>query len=261
MGNESNEKQLTPMEMYEQWFNHLQTLHASNPNRHPNQASYDATLRLNYPWVFFNLRQTEIPLICHDIGCAYGTMSLGAYSLGYRTYAVDVIDKWVNKPALDMRNIPFIQHNIEEGPVPDVPPADAVIFTEVLEHLNCNPVVALTNIRKGMKPGALLILSTPRRESGKHNPGIYQEEELNPTEFRPHWKYVPETREGKEWVDAHTYVYTEAELRLLVDLCGFHILTFGLAWNGITSGIVAYKTAHRDDDITARALELIRERP
>jgi 2-polyprenyl-3-methyl-5-hydroxy-6-metoxy-1,4-benzoquinol methylase len=186
-------------------------------------------------------------------------MSLGAYTLGYKTFAIDVIDTWVNKPALDMRGIPFIQHNIEDGPIPDVPPADVVIFTEVLEHLNCNPVLALTNIRKGMKPGALLILSTPRRESGRHNPGIYQEEQLNPSEFRPHWKYIPETRNGKAWVDAHTYIYTEYELRHLVELCGFSILQFGLAWNGITSGILAFKDSRTDEAVTDWALYVIRE--
>jgi hypothetical protein len=110
-----------------------------------------------------------------------------------------------------------------------------------------------------MKPGALLILSTPRRESGRHNPGIYQEEQLNPSEFRPHWKYIPETRNGKAWVDAHTYIYTEYELRHLVELCGFSILQFGLAWNGITSGILAFKDSRTDEAVTDWALYVIRE--
>lgn len=232
----------TPLEQYEAWFGHIQALHASNPDRHPNTATYDNTLKANYPWVFFNLRQTDTPQVLHDIGCAYGSMSLGAYALGYQVYATDILDTWVNRMGLADRGIYFTQNNIEKKPLVGqtlhdgtvVPKADVVLFTEVLEHLNDNPVKALSNIREGMKPGGLLILSTPRRECGKHAPGLYQGPHINCNT----WEEIPNN--SREWVDAHTYIYTESELRHLLTVCNFGILTQGLAWNGITTGLVAY---------------------
>lgn len=237
-----------PQEIFDSWFNHLQALHASNPNRHENQASYDATLKDNYPFIFWNLGQTDVPLVCHDIGCAYGTMSLGAYSLGYRTIAVDCIDTWVNRPALEQRGIEVLIHDIEKGPVPG-PKADVVIFTEVLEHLNTNPINALLNVRESMLPGAKLILSTPRREMGKHTGGLYQadcvESSNTPNvEGLPvysDWRDIPIEVE-RPWIDAHMYVYTERELYDLLNVTGFRVLTTSVFWNGLSRGVIATKS-------------------
>jgi 2-polyprenyl-3-methyl-5-hydroxy-6-metoxy-1,4-benzoquinol methylase len=242
----------TPEEVYASWFNHIQSIHATNPNRHSNQASYDATLRDNYPWAFWNLKQNDLHLVCHDIGCAYGTLSLGAYTLGYKVYAVDIVDEYVNAEALSFRGIPFIQHDIESGPVPDVPEADVVLFTEVLEHLNSNPIRAICNVRNMMKPGALLILSTPRFEDSRHYRGRYQVG-LDPVE---RWTDIP-LKSSEEWIDAHTYLYTEVELRQLLDLCGFKILQTGNPWGGLTTGITAYKTIEVDTLVTARAYQYV----
>lgn len=238
-------------EIFEAWFNHLQALHASNPDRHPNQASYDLTLKDNYQWVFWNLKQTDAPLVCHDIGCAYGTLSLGAYTLGYKTYAVDCIDKWVNRSSLEQRGIEVCIHDIEKAPLA-APKADVVIFTEVLEHLNTNPVNALLNIRERMNPGALLILSTPRRESGKHAVGVYQPGAINSPntpvladlKLGPFedWRDIP-LESNVPWIDAHTYVYKQREVIDLLDTCGFNILTTGIFWNGLSFGVVAYRNS------------------
>lgn len=218
-------------EVYEAWFNHIQTMHAAYPDRHQNQHTYDETLKENYPWVFFNLRRSEIKSVCHDIGCAYGSLSLGAYALGYKVYAVDIVDEYVNKQALIDRDILFIQHDIESGPIPDVPDADVVIFTEVLEHLNCNPIATMHNIRKGMLRGGLLILSTPRKEAGIHTPGVFNAQ-------YDHWSMIPVGR--GEWQDAHMYIYSESEIRDLLTRTGFGILGMGGAWRGATTGVLAY---------------------
>lgn len=254
-----------PQEIFDAWFNHLQALHASNPNRHPNQASYDATLKDNYPFIFWNLGQTDVPLVCHDIGCAYGTMSLGAYSLGYKTVAVDCIDTWVNRPALEQRGIEVLIHDIEKGPVPG-PKADVVIFTEILEHLNTNPINALLNVREGMKPGAKLILSTPRREMGKHTGGLYQadcvESSNTPSvEGLPvytDWRDIP-LEVDRPWIDAHMYVYTERELYDMLDMCGFNVLSTSVFWNGLSRGVVAYANSGSTGLFRMQAEEYISE--
>lgn len=251
-------------EIFDAWFDHLQALHAQNPERHPNQVPYDLTLKDNYPWVFWNLKQTDVPLVCHDIGCAYGTMSLGAYTLGYKTYAFDCIDTWVNRPALDQRGVEFQVHDIAKAPV-DAPFADAVIFTEVLEHLNTNPINALLNIRERMKPGGLLILSTPRREAGAHTAGLYQEghKESSNTpnvevKFGPFvdWKDIP-LEIDEPWIDAHMYVYTQREVFEMLDMCGFNVLTTGIFWNGLSFGVIAYANSGPTDLFRMQAEEYV----
>lgn len=236
-------------EIFDAWFNHVQALHASNPHRHPNQVQYDTTLKDNYPFVFWNLGQTDVPLVCHDIGCAYGTLALGAYTLGYKVHAVDCIDTYVNRPSLEQRGITVGIHNIEEKPL-DAPLADVVIFTEVLEHLNTNPINALLNIRNGMHPGGKLLLSTPRREDARHGAGLYQAD-VKETSNTPmveglpvclDWRDIP-LESDREWIDAHMYVYTERELYHLLSLCGFQVIHSSVFWNGLSRGVVAIKTA------------------
>lgn len=55
-----------------------------------------------------------------------------------------------------------IRWDIEE-PCPISAKADIIVFLEVIEHIN-NPVLALKNINDVLKPGGLLILSTPNPE-------------------------------------------------------------------------------------------------
>ena len=55
-----------------------------------------------------------------------------------------------------------IRWDIEE-PCPISDKADIIVFLEVIEHIN-NPVLALRNIKDVLKPGGLLILSTPNPE-------------------------------------------------------------------------------------------------
>lgn len=234
--------------LYNRWFDHIQALHNSSPNRNMRQVEYDQTLKQNYPWVFFNLRQTEVHDLCYDLGCGYGTMALGAYTLGYRVHAFDVTDEYVNLGALQQRGIGFSKLDVENPSresADDMPcggqAADVVIFTEVLEHLQRNPLVALNTIRRMLQPGGLLILSTPRRESGVHQPGVHQQRGV------ARWQdigYDP----PEDWLDAHMYVYREREVREMLDVAGFRLLTSGLVWNGITYGVVAYRSTVPSDE-------------
>lgn len=59
-------------------------------------------------------------------------------------------------------DLPFQHFNIEKGafPYPD-DQFDVVIFAEIIEHLQNNPCGVLREIRRVMKPGAVLVLTTP----------------------------------------------------------------------------------------------------
>jgi trans-aconitate methyltransferase len=42
-----------------------------------------------------------------------------------------------------------------------LPPADLIVFSEVIEHLYCNPVDALRFLASGLRPGGKIICTTP----------------------------------------------------------------------------------------------------
>ena len=54
---------------------------------------------------------------------------------------------------------------------------DVVIFNEVIEHLRINPVFAVAEIARILRPGGLLLLSTPNLNSRRFRaaPDIYKE--------------------------------------------------------------------------------------
>jgi 2-polyprenyl-3-methyl-5-hydroxy-6-metoxy-1,4-benzoquinol methylase len=65
----------------------------------------------------------------------------------------DVIERW----GLDV-----MAADIESPPWPvDAASADLMLFNEVLEHLRMNPVAALQEARRVLRPGGVLMLSTP----------------------------------------------------------------------------------------------------
>jgi SAM-dependent methyltransferase len=102
--------------------------------------------------------------------------------------------------------------NIEEEPLPMPQHTfDVVLLCEVLEHFTNDPFLALSQIKRVLKPGGTLILTTPNvnrlanvaRMVAGHN--IYD----------PYSSYGPYGRHNRE--------YTCAELRALLHLLGFTI--------------------------------------
>ena len=58
--------------------------------------------------------------------------------------------------------------NIETDRLPfDDQYFDCVIFNEIFEHLRLNPITTMREIRRVLKPGGLLTLSTPNLRSGR----------------------------------------------------------------------------------------------
>ena len=55
----------------------------------------------------------------------------------------------------------YKNHNIETTKVPFDKLFDVILFCEVLEHLTDDPMQAMLNLKNALKPGGVLILTTP----------------------------------------------------------------------------------------------------
>lgn len=232
---------------FEQWFKAIQEQH-QHGTPHANQQAYDATLMANYTWPYMQCPPVDrAPHATRllDVGCAYGSLSLGASLMGYAVTATDYDREYANIPALQANGVTFHEWDVYNvAPFENSnEPFDIVLFTEVLEHLDFNPILALLNIRQHMRPGGKLVLSTPRRENALNWGSNGCETDV------AHWSMLPWERTA-EREDRHYHLYSQTELVELLDVCGFKITGGALLWDGIGFGLSAYKTAG-DTDLNA----------
>ncbi len=147
-----------------------------------------------------------------DIGCGCGTLlGFATQTYGAAGSCTDFIDDL--RPAFSQpRKLTFSKGNIELDPIPWTGTFDAIIMTEVLEHLNFNPAPALKKIHAALPAGGVFFLSTPdEKEWGR--------------EFKYCKKIsaMPMPDRAARIVDAHVFIYSKAELTKLPMDAGFRV--------------------------------------
>lgn len=106
-----------------------------------------------------------------ELGAAPGAQSIGLANAGYDVTAVDIgvaSDAWEGAPEGTMvqlfqdAGIELVLWNLEKTPYP-LPDEtfDAVLLTEVFEHLREYPITSLHEAWRILKPGGCLYLTTP----------------------------------------------------------------------------------------------------
>jgi len=106
-----------------------------------------------------------------ELGAAPGEQIARLQEDGYVTTAVDIgvaSDEWGDGEDGDMvalfesTGVELVQWNLEEHPYP-LPSStfDAVVMTEVYEHLRDYPVHSLEEVRRVLRPGGTLYFTTP----------------------------------------------------------------------------------------------------
>ncbi|MDC0766044.1 class I SAM-dependent methyltransferase [Streptomyces sp. HD] len=165
-----------------------------------------------------------------DIGCGDGTAAATAapFLPGHRIVGID----WSQDALRRARTrIPYaVRGELTDGGLPfRSGAADAVLFSEVIEHL-VDPDAALDEIRRVLRPGGHLMLSTPNLAAWYNRAlllagvqPVFSEVSLRAIHGRP----------GREVV-GHLRLYTARALREFVAASGFEVVRLaGAPFHGV----------------------------
>lgn len=146
-----------------------------------------------------------------DIGCCHATLALYAKkSLAANVYAIDFI-KYISDELIEKYDITYKTCNIETEEFPWDVKYDVILFTEVIEHLNFDPVPTLKKIKNLLSDNGRLYITTPdAREWGK-------------TRYYNSYKQMPAVNPDTPIRDDHIYQFNEEELFELFDAVGLRV--------------------------------------
>lgn len=182
-----------------------------------NESHYLSVYKNEEASYWFPLLETLDSLLVNrgtkvlDIGAAYGTLLMYSVLSGAQAYGLDrIADYWSVELEQDY-GIRWSQCNIEAEDIPGNDRYDVVLFTEVLEHMNYNPIPVLRKIHESLMPGGSLLISTPWK---RH---------FAPAHSDPDLLHMPYYRTGDGFIDAEMKYYTIDELYVLSEVTDFHV--------------------------------------
>lgn len=117
-----------------------------------------------YRWVSGWVLRSGVPrdAAVLDVGCGVGAVLEALAARGYTNLAgVDFSERSVALASARVPGARVWRHNLVEGPLE---PVDAVVMTEVIEHLS-DPVGGLRNVRASLRDDGWLILTFPNRDA------------------------------------------------------------------------------------------------
>jgi SAM-dependent methyltransferase len=110
----------------------------------------------------------------------------------------------------EQHKLSYINVNIEEHALPfEDGTFDIVVYCEVLEHMTNDPWQTLLEVKRVLRPGGLLVLTTPNVARLENIARLVAGDNL----YDPYSGYGPYGRHNRE--------YTSAELVRLLERCGF----------------------------------------
>ncbi|MEN8656000.1 class I SAM-dependent methyltransferase [Streptomyces sp. 21So2-11] len=170
------------------------------------------------------------PATVLDIGCGDGTAAATAAPLisGHRVIGVDWSQDALRRASTRINHV--VRGELTDGGLPFADgSADAVLFSEVIEHL-VDPDSALDEIRRVLTPGGHLMLSTPNLAAWYNRvlllagvQPVFSEVSLRAIHGRP----------GREVV-GHLRLYTARALRQFLTASGFDVVRIaGAPFHGV----------------------------
>lgn len=147
-----------------------------------------------------------------DLACAQGNFGLLLAEKGYDVTAIDIKLEFLRYA---QKKYTSGQFQVQQANLMDYRaalPFDCILAGEVIEHV-AHPEKLLESVSANLKPGGVLILTTPNgQEYGSELPTYSQVTDLEaliPRQF--HW-------------GDHLFLYTMEELQGLLELAGFEVL-------------------------------------
>jgi 2-polyprenyl-3-methyl-5-hydroxy-6-metoxy-1,4-benzoquinol methylase len=199
------------------------------PDRHSVQMKYDLKRERIYElgalWT-----ASLMPKSVLDVGCAYGTLDYILAKVGLNVTALDIMPELHSKQMFKELGVKFVKANIETDKIEGE--YDAIVLTDVLEHLCYNPLPVLKKLAKICKKG--IVISTPAKEVDYVCEGKWKDEVT--------WRQIPQA-EKYEFVDGHHHTYYLWELQELLKEAGFIIVESQLLPVEATWMIMARKEA------------------
>jgi SAM-dependent methyltransferase len=136
----------------------------------PGNLSVEAQARYGYIEELL-LAQVPAPADVVELGAAPGDQIARLADLGYRATSVDIgttADAWGSgeegrmTALLKEHGVADVTWDLEQVPYPlESESFDAVVMTEVFEHLRDYPVRSLEEVRRILRPGGRLFFTTP----------------------------------------------------------------------------------------------------
>jgi SAM-dependent methyltransferase len=179
---------------------------------HKNQLRYDNMMEKQYEFLTKVIKELAYDNVL-DIGCAYGTMTLWFKKNGYKIDALDVTDEYSSKKMFEKEDIKFYKKNIETDQIDKK--YKLIMFTEVLEHLNYNPLPVMKKLHDSLEKRGAIIMSTPARE-------LDPPREQGRWTHYVNWRQIPEYKKYR-FIDGHHHYYYIWELVDLIDEAGLII--------------------------------------
>jgi len=166
-----------------------------------------------------------------DIGCGFCYQTKFLKIHGFKVFGVDFFYGDIPKIHCKEMGVPFFQLNIEIDNLPFGEEVfDVVFLGEVVEHFNYSPLIPLRKIKRVLKKGGRLIITTPNALRLINLFKLLLGYNLYPD--LDSYYQEPIYYKGMSFFCRHNRLYTMKELRELVSQTGFKIQSSGFIREG-----------------------------
>ena len=128
-------------------------------------GEYDREMADTYSRTVYDVESLGKNLRILEFGCFTGIVSASLKRLGHEVTGSDipfVLEDEENAAFYRDENLTIWPHDLSSGPLQQPSGSfDLIVFTEVLEHLNFNPIPLLREFARILRPGGMVYCATP----------------------------------------------------------------------------------------------------
>ena len=163
-----------------------------------------------YQYILAHINKLNLPPKAKilDIGVYPPHLFTALKFAGYHPLGISSAHQPIKHPRIKILNIETQKLPYQEGSI------DLVLFAEILEHLSTHPQIIFSHIKKILKPGGLLLLTTPNVTRSQNLFSLILAKNI----------YFPLDQLNHHPNHRHHREYTLTELSLLFRSSGFKIL-------------------------------------